>query len=72
VTEDGREQRQNIVRDDVAAPVQERPRPDGPIEGDAAAHRGPDQHLVEAAGGRDEVDDPPLDQPIEVDVVDRA
>src|SRR5205814_2020011 len=33
VTEDGREKRQNILRDDVAAPVQERPRPDGPIEG---------------------------------------
>ena len=68
----GHEQLLDVAGHHVVAGLEERPGPDGPLERDAAAHRGAQLRDLELPGRLDERDDPALDERIHVDVLDRA
>ena len=64
--DDGDEQLLDIRRQDMAAAVEERPGPRRLLERQAAAHGGSDRHAVEVTGRAHEVDDPVVQQLVDV------
>jgi hypothetical protein len=71
VAEHGEEELFDILRNDVVAPAEERPGADRLLEREAASDRGADGDDLELAGRANEVDDPALEQVVDVDVLDR-
>jgi hypothetical protein len=72
VPDHGEEQLFDVLRRDVVTVVQERPGACRLLEREAAANRGADSNGVELARGADEIDDPPLEQLVDVDGLDRV
>ena len=71
MAEHGQEQLVDVLRDDEAASREERPRADGVFERDRPAHRRADGDPVEGPRRPHEVDDPALDQVVDVDLAGR-
>jgi hypothetical protein len=69
VDEHGVEQVLDVLGHDVASSREQRPCTSRALEREAPANRRPDRHGVGLARGADEVDDPTLDDRIDVDVL---
>src|SRR5918992_2430541 len=67
VPEDGQEQQLNVLGQDVVAAREERPAAGGALQRETPADRRPDRDDVELAGDPNEVDDPALEQLVDVD-----
>src|SRR5919109_647619 len=72
VSDHGQEQLLDVLGNHVVALLQQRPRPCRPLEGEAAADGSADRDGVELARGAHEVDHPPLEQFVHIDVLARV
>ena len=70
--DDGEEQALDVGRVDVRPAVDQRPGARHPLEGEARADRGADADLLEVAGRPHQLDEPPQDEAVDVDLLDRA
>ena len=68
--EHGLDEPLDVVRLDVIAPVEQRHRPGAALERQRAAHRRAGAHAGKLARRANEVDHPPLQQRVDVDVLD--
>ncbi len=69
--QDRGEQALDVLGDDVAASVEQRPRAGGALERKAPAHRAPDDDRLLLARGAHELDDPAVERVVDVDVLRR-
>src|SRR4051794_24923081 len=72
VPEDRQEEQLDTFRDDVRAPVQQRPRTRGALEREAAAHGRDDGDAFHMSRRAYELDDPAQDQLVDIDLLDCA
>ena len=68
--DDRQEQLLDVLGQDVVALLEQRPGAGGVLEREAAADGGADRDAVELARRADEVDDPALEELVDVDVLD--